>query len=81
MLIPAEIISAVYPVLEIEKDNLKSILTGKPIYKKDFKKKENFKIGEIFCVFCDGKFIGMYKITNDSNIFARSLFVMQPIKK
>jgi H/ACA ribonucleoprotein complex subunit 4 len=80
IIIPAEeAVKKIYPMLEIKKDNLKKIFTGKPIYKKDLIKNKNFKINEIACVFCEEKFIGMYKVINNEDIFAKSEFVMQPI--
>jgi len=36
--------------------------------------------GKIICVFSEERFIGMYKVTNNGDIFAKSEFVMQPIK-
>jgi len=66
-------------MLEIKKDNLEKIFTGKPIYKGDLIKKENYESGKIACVFCEEKFIGMYKVINNEDIFAKSEFVMQPI--
>jgi len=89
---PAEIVSEVYPVVEIKKDNLKQIFTGKPIHKKDLIKKKKRKKDEIVCVFCGQKakplvasskrgqdkeqFVGMYKIVNNKDIFAKAEFVM-----
>ena len=80
IIIPAEIILEVYPVIEIKKDNLKQILTGKPIKKEDLVKDEGWKIGEVVCVFNKEKFIGMYKILREKNIFAKAEFVMQEIE-
>jgi len=80
IIIPAEeAVKKVYPMLEIKKDNLEKIFTGKPIYKGDLIKKENYESGKIACVFCEEKFIGMYKVINNEDIFAKSEFVMQPI--
>ena len=80
IIISAEIVSEVYPIVEIKKDNLKQIFTGKPIHKKDLVKKEKRKKNEIVCVFCEERFIGMYKIVNDKDIFAKAEFVMREIK-
>ena len=76
IIFPAEIISEVYPVVEIKSKNLKEIITGKPIYKKDLIKNEKFENGKIISVFCGERFIGMYKIINSGEIFAKSEFVM-----
>lgn len=80
IIIPAEIVSEVYPIVGIKKDNLKRIFTGQPIYRKDLIKEEKRKKGEIICIFCENRFIGMYKIIAGKDIFAKSEFVMQPVK-
>ncbi len=79
IIIPGEIISEVYPVVEIKSDSLKQILTGKPIHKQDLIKSEKFENGKIVCVFNEEKFIGMYKIINNKDIFAKAEFVMSKI--
>jgi len=81
IIIPGEIISELHPVVEIKKDNLKSIFTGKPIQNNDLVKKYMFIKGQIIFVFCIDKFVGMYKVLNEGNIFAKSEFVMQPLIK
>ncbi|MFA5953830.1 MAG: RNA-guided pseudouridylation complex pseudouridine synthase subunit Cbf5 [Candidatus Pacearchaeota archaeon] len=80
IIVPAEIVSEIYFLVEIKSEDLKSILTGKPIKYSDLEKKQNLEKGKIISVFCKEKFIGMYKITNESEVFARSEFVMQPLK-
>jgi len=81
IIIPAgEIVKKVYPVLEIKSDDLKRILTGKPIYKKDVLKDEGWKVETVLGVFCENKFIGMYKVFRGKEIFARPKFVMQEIR-
>ncbi len=80
ILIPAEIVSLVYPLVEIKNGNLKNILTGKPIYRKDLKKATPAKKDEIITVFCENQFIGMYKVIRGKEIFAKALFVMQALK-
>ncbi|MDP2672247.1 MAG: RNA-guided pseudouridylation complex pseudouridine synthase subunit Cbf5 [Nanoarchaeota archaeon] len=80
IIIPAEIISEAYQVIQIKKDDLKKIFTGKPIHKEDLINEEKFDKGEIVCVFSEEKFVGMYKITNSKTEFAKAEFVMQEIK-
>lgn len=80
MIFPAEIISEIYPEVLIKKDNLKSILTGKPLYKKDIKSDNGAKVGEIVSVFCENKFIGMYEMFRGKEIFAKPKFVMQEMR-
>jgi H/ACA ribonucleoprotein complex subunit 4 len=43
--------------------------------------KEQFETDEIVCVFSGEKFIGMYKVVNDEEVFAKGEFVMQEIKQ
>jgi H/ACA ribonucleoprotein complex subunit 4 len=72
-------IKKIFPALEIKKNNLKKILTGKPITKEDLVKIEKFKRETITSIFCGNQFVGIYKIIDDKNIFAKPEFVMQPI--
>jgi len=80
ILIPAEIVSLVYPLVKIKEGNIKKIYTGKPIHLEDLKKKENFEKGKIICVFCKENFVGMYKVLNEGDVFAKGEFVLQSIK-
>ena len=81
LIIPAEIVSEVYSPIEIKEDNLKTILTGKPIYKSDVEKDTGVKKDSIISVFCKGKFIGMYDVLRGKEIFAKPRFVMQPLRE
>lgn len=76
IIIPGEIVSEIYPVVEINDRDFKHILTGKPIHKKDLVKKEKFDDGKIICVFLGERFIGMYKVLDKDEIFAMPEFVM-----
>jgi len=80
IIIPAEIISEVYPAVQIKEDNIKQIFTGKPIHKNDLTKDEDINKDKIISVFCKNKFIGMYRVVNEQGIFAKAKFVLQPIK-
>ena len=80
IIVPAEIVGNVYSVVEINNGNLKSILTGKPIYKRDLKGATKVKKDEDIVVFCEGRFIGMYQVIKSKELFAKAKFVMQPIK-
>jgi H/ACA ribonucleoprotein complex subunit 4 len=80
IIIPGEIISEAYPVVEIKKDDLRNIMTGKPIYKKDLKNSRNvseFRNDDIVCIFCENKFIEMARVINDEQIFSKPEFVFQ----
>jgi len=81
IIIPAEIVSEVYPVVEVKKDFVSLILHGSPIYYKFLVKKQDFETEKIICVFGDEKFIGMFKVINEKEFFARSQFILQPINK
>jgi len=63
-----------------KEDNLKSIFTGKPIQEEDLVKREKLEKGKIIIVFCDKRFVGIYQTILGENVFAKSEFVMQPIK-
>ena len=80
IIIPGEIISELHPVVEIKKNNLKKIFTGKPIHEQDLVTKVKANKDDVVCVFCEGKFVGMYKVINSEHVFAKALFVMQPVK-
>ena len=80
IIIPAEIVSEVYPVVKIKEDNLEKIFVGKPIHKNDLIGEEKFEEEKIVCIFSGKRFIGMYKTVNEDDVFAKSLFVMQEIR-
>lgn len=79
IIIPAEIVGEIYPVVEINSKNLLKIFTGKPIHIKDLKIKCKNKKGEVVSVFSKNKFVGMYEIVNQGEIFAKPKFVLQEI--
>jgi H/ACA ribonucleoprotein complex subunit 4 len=79
IIIPGEVIGIVYPVLEIKDENLKQILTGKSLHKRDLIKDEGWKTESTVSCFCNNSFIGMYKIFRGKEIFAKPLFVLQEI--
>ncbi len=81
MIIPGEIVSELYPVVQIKKDEVEKILRGQPIYLENLKEKSNFNKGTKISVFCDDRFIGVYMILLESRIFAKPEFVLQPIGK
>ena len=81
ILIPAEIISEILPVVQVKEKNLKQILTGKPIFKKDiassnFEKLEASKNVNLFVAFLKDRFIGVYRIINEGDVVAKAEFVM-----
>lgn len=76
-IISGEIVSEVYPVVKIKDDDLKHILTGKPIHNKDLKldSGKEFETGKNICVFLENRFIGVYKVINENEILAKPEFV------
>ena len=79
IIIPAEIMSEVYPIVEVKKEFVEKILHGSPIDEKFLVKKQKIEKNKIISIFEDEKFIGMYKVINEGNIFAKSQFVLQEI--
>lgn len=73
MLVPAEqAIQKVLPVVGISGENMKQILTGKPLMECDFLE----PLGEdLFAAFYEDKFIGVYKKVKEKDIVARAEFV------
>jgi len=80
MIIPGEIVSELHDVVEIKKDRLQQIFTGKPIQKEDLVKAVKIGRGDIIIVFCEDKFVGIYKTILSEHVFAKGEFVMQPIQ-
>ncbi len=79
IIIPAEIITKLHPTVKVKESSIKNLLTGKPISYDDVKDKVKIDKDKIVCIFNKDRFIGMYKIINERDIFAKPLFVMQPI--
>ena len=80
IIIPGEIVSEVYPEVQIKEEMAERILHGKVIHSKDLKKEVKIEKGKIISVFSGDKFIGMFKVLNGKDIFAKPEFVLQPIK-
>ncbi|MBI2629575.1 RNA-guided pseudouridylation complex pseudouridine synthase subunit Cbf5 [Candidatus Pacearchaeota archaeon] len=76
MIIPGEIISEILPVIFVKKDNLKSLLTGKPIFKQDLEEDVKIENGKDACVFCKERFIGVYKKVQQGDIIFKAEFVL-----
>jgi H/ACA ribonucleoprotein complex subunit 4 len=75
IVIPGEIVSELYANLEVKENNLKQLLTGKPIHKSDLAEKAEFEKEEIICVHTQNQLIGMYKVVNEGEIVAMPEFV------
>ncbi len=79
IIIPAEIVSEVYPSAEIKKEYVEKIFHGAPVDYKFLIKKKEFEKGKIICLFAEERFVGMFKVVNEKDIFAKPEFVLQPI--
>lgn len=76
LLLPAEeIIKQAMPLLFIKEDNLKKILTGKPIHANDLLKNKIFEKGTYAGVFCKERFIEIVKVANEGEVIAVPDFV------
>lgn len=77
IIIPAEeAIKKIMPCIELKnKSTLKSLLNGKPLFKQDIDEKELRKITDVFAVFDNQTFIGIYKKTKEKDIIGRAEFV------
>jgi len=74
ILVPGEIISEIMPSVQIKEDNLKKILTGKPIMKEDLVGEIKIKEGDV-AVFSGLKFIGIYRKVEERGILLKPEFV------
>ncbi len=77
ILIPGEIVANLLKYFFIKRDVLKKVLTGSPIFN-NFLTGENkkFEKDEKTCAFCEGRFVGVYKVINGKDIFAVPEFVL-----
>lgn len=74
IIVPAEIISQLYPVVQVNPASLKKILTGKPLFKNDIK--DNLPDKDIFVLFNNDKFVGVYHSSKEGDIVARPDFIL-----
>jgi len=85
ILIPAEIITELYPVVQAKENMVKNLLQGKAIHKDILKEVDKMKLGDIFLVFYEERFIGVYdrvnkKCKTKDDIYGKAKFVMQEMK-
>jgi H/ACA ribonucleoprotein complex subunit 4 len=78
-IIPAEIVSEVYPIVEVRQEFVDKLLHGSPLYGEFLTKKEEFEKNKIICGFAGERFVGMYKVVSEGNVFAKAEFVLQEI--
>jgi len=76
MLVRAEdAIKKVMPFIDVDKQAISGLYTGKPLFKKDVLSKSKIKTGESFAVFCGEKFIGVYNRVGEGEVFGKAEFV------
>lgn len=76
MLIPAEeALAKIMPRVLIHKDNLKKVLTGKPIHRTDLVKKETFEVGEVVAIFYGSQLVEVARVVNEHDVIAVPEFV------
>src|SRR3989344_5664531 len=64
ILIPAEVIGEIYPVVGVKEEVIEKLFTGKPVLKEDIVKSIDVNENYLICVFSDNKFIGVYRVIN-----------------
>jgi len=74
MLIPAEIITKIYPPVQVKEELVQSLLNGKPLIEEDIDLKE-IEDSDIFVIFNKDKFIGMYGKVDQEKIIAKPKMV------
>jgi H/ACA ribonucleoprotein complex subunit 4 len=81
MIIPGEIISKLFPTIEIKEKSTEAIFHGSPIHNDEVKDKKYLKYskGQKLVVFSENKFIGIFLVIKEGNLFARSEFTFQPL--
>ncbi len=80
IIIPAEeALLKIFPAIQVKESSVKQLFTGKPIYNEDLKNKVNAKKDDIIIAFSDNRFIGVYEVVKDRDIFAKAKFVLQPV--
>lgn len=81
ILIPGEIITELFSIVSVKKEFYKIILNGSPIHYKYLIKKINLEKGDKICIFSEDNLLGIFRVTNEEEIFARSEFVLQALKE
>ena len=81
IIIPGEeALKKIFSSIQVKESSIKNLLTGKPVRKEDLDKKQSFETGELINLFSGERLIGVYKVVNEVEIFAKPEFVLQDIK-
>ncbi len=72
-----ELIKKAFQIIQVKSSAIRTLKTGKPLYKKDLKNPEDWERLEqdTFAIFSGEQFIEIAKKSNEKSILARSLFV------
>jgi tRNA U55 pseudouridine synthase TruB len=73
LLIPGEIISQIFPIINVKEEYINQLLNGKPILKNDII--GNIPDSKMISVFSKDTFIGVYVSVDNNNILFRPDFV------
>jgi tRNA U55 pseudouridine synthase TruB len=74
IIVPAEIVSRLIPIVDINPKSLKKVLTGKPLFNSDIEDK--LPNSEKFALFDKDILIGVYRTSKEGDIIARPEFVI-----
>ena len=81
IIVPAgEAIKKIMPFVEVKESELKRLYTGKAILVGDVLEAPELRLDEVFAAFSKDNFVGIYKVVNEGQKFAKSEFVMQEMK-
>lgn len=82
MIIPGEIVAEIFPSIDIKQKAIQPVFHGSPIHKDDVtdSKYLEYKTEQKLAVFAKERFIGIFRVINQGNLFARSEFTLQPVK-
>ncbi|MDP3986840.1 MAG: RNA-guided pseudouridylation complex pseudouridine synthase subunit Cbf5 [Nanoarchaeota archaeon] len=80
MIIPGEAVIELYDVVQVKEEYSGKLLHGSPVYLNYLENPKDKNAREKICVFSGGKFIGIYLVVNEEDIFAKPDFVFQEIK-
>lgn len=79
MITPAEVITKKYPVINVKKEVIPKLYSGKKIYSEDIVEAPELRPEKVICVFSGEKFIGMYHTIMEDDLVAKAEFVLQPL--